>query len=131
MIASAAACGDKSPTMPPDAPQPPSPDAPESPPPDAPPAPAMSLLRVLHASPVAANLDVYVAGSTTPLFSNVAYGSVTAYATIPARLDPCRRAGWTAPRRGEDRATTWTPTTLAPLPPPPTPASPLRTARRR
>ena len=41
-------------------------------------------LRVVHGSPDAPAVDVYAKGSTTPLFSAVAYGAATDYITVPA-----------------------------------------------
>lgn len=41
-------------------------------------------LRVVHASPDAPAVDVYVEGSATPVISNLAYGSATAYLTVDA-----------------------------------------------
>ncbi|NMO18408.1 DUF4397 domain-containing protein [Pyxidicoccus fallax] len=39
-------------------------------------------LRVIHASPDAPAVDLYAAGSTTPLVTNVAYGTATQYLTL-------------------------------------------------
>ncbi|MBU8895715.1 DUF4397 domain-containing protein [Corallococcus sp. M34] len=59
----------------------------EAPPPPPPPIPERPLvpaqIRVLHASPDAPPVDVYVEGSTRPLAVRVAYGSTTTYATLP------------------------------------------------
>lgn len=41
-------------------------------------------LRVIHGSPDAPAVDIYAAGQTAPLFSNVKYGDSTDYATVPA-----------------------------------------------
>jgi hypothetical protein len=41
-------------------------------------------LRVIHASPDAPAVDIYAAGQTTPLFTNVKYGDTTGYVTVPA-----------------------------------------------
>lgn len=41
-------------------------------------------LRVIHASPGAPAVDIYAAGNSTPLFTNVQYGRTTEYATVPA-----------------------------------------------
>ncbi len=63
---------------PPDAFIPPMPDAD---PPDA--QVPTGKLRLVHASPVASAVDVYIEGSMTPLFASVAYGQATAYAFLP------------------------------------------------
>lgn len=57
-------------------------DDPDSPPGDGPTQEAR--LRVIHASPDAPAVDLYAAGSTTPLATNVAYGTTTPYVTVPA-----------------------------------------------
>lgn len=49
-----------------------------------PPMPERPLIRVIHMSPDAPAVDVYVEGSSTPLFTNAAYGAVTAYVNVPA-----------------------------------------------
>jgi hypothetical protein len=41
-------------------------------------------VRVIHAAPGAPNVDIYAAGATAAAVSNVAYGSATAYLTLPA-----------------------------------------------
>jgi hypothetical protein len=41
-------------------------------------------LRVIHASPDAPAVDLYAAGGTTPLATNVTYGTTTPYLTLPA-----------------------------------------------
>ncbi len=41
-------------------------------------------LRAVHASPDAPAVDIYVEGDNTPVATNVAYGDVTAYVTVPA-----------------------------------------------
>jgi len=41
-------------------------------------------LRVIHGSPDAPAVDVYVEGSDTPIFENIGYGDASAYATVPA-----------------------------------------------
>ncbi len=43
------------------------------------PIPEGAAIRVVHASPDAPAVDIYAAGSTTALFTNVAYGEVTSY----------------------------------------------------
>ncbi|HZI13005.1 MAG TPA: DUF4397 domain-containing protein, partial [Myxococcus sp.] len=40
-------------------------------------------LRVIHASPDAPAVDLYAAGGTTPLATNVTYGTTTPYLTLP------------------------------------------------
>jgi hypothetical protein len=41
-------------------------------------------LRFVHASPSTAAVDVYVGDATTPLFSNLAFGQASPYATVPS-----------------------------------------------
>jgi len=48
------------------------------------PIPEGAAIRVVHASPDAPAVDVYAAGSTTALFTNVAYGEVTSYTEVTA-----------------------------------------------
>ena len=40
-------------------------------------------LRVIHASPDAPALDVYLAGQSTPVAQNLGYGQATARLTVP------------------------------------------------
>ncbi|MBZ4419680.1 DUF4397 domain-containing protein [Myxococcus sp. RHSTA-1-4] len=42
----------------------------------------VSKLRIIHASPDAPAVDIYAAGSTTPLLTDVAYGDTTEYLTL-------------------------------------------------
>lgn len=55
-------------------------DDPLAPPPDN----QTAQLRVVHGSPDAPAVDVYVEGSDTPIFENLSYGDATAYETVPA-----------------------------------------------
>jgi hypothetical protein len=48
------------------------------------PMPEVPAIRVVHSSPDAPAVDVYAAGSSTPLFTNVAYGEATNYLTVDA-----------------------------------------------
>lgn len=48
------------------------------------PIPEGAAIRVVHSSPDAPAVDVYAQGSTTALFTNVAYGEVTAYKEVTA-----------------------------------------------
>ena len=41
-------------------------------------------IRVIHGSPDAPSVDIYVEGSATPVFEDLAYGDVSAYATVDA-----------------------------------------------
>jgi hypothetical protein len=41
-------------------------------------------LRVVHGSPDAPAVDVYVAGDDNPIFENLSYGDASTYATVPA-----------------------------------------------
>jgi hypothetical protein len=59
-------------------------------------------IRVIHASPDAPAVDVYAAGSSTALFTNVAYGEVTSYKevvadTVKIELRPAGAAPSTPP----------------------------------
>jgi uncharacterized protein DUF4397 len=45
---------------------------------------ATAHLRIVQGAPVGGPFDIYVQGSTTPLFSAVGFGGVTAYADLPA-----------------------------------------------
>ena len=47
------------------------------------PAAESARLRVVHASPTAPAVDVYIKGQTTPLVSELAYGSATTYLAVP------------------------------------------------
>jgi hypothetical protein len=63
-------------------PLPPGPDLAMTAPPDMA-APPQAHLRFVHAAPVAGKLDVYLQGTTTPLFAGVAYGAATPYVAVP------------------------------------------------
>jgi hypothetical protein len=59
-------------------------------------------LRVIHGSPDAPAVDIYAAGQTAPLFSNVKYGDTTDYLTVPAgtydvQIRPAGAAASSAP----------------------------------
>lgn len=41
-------------------------------------------LRAIHASPDAPAVDIYTEGSSTPIYTNVAYGEATPFVTVPA-----------------------------------------------
>ena len=50
----------------------------------APPDNGMAEIRVIHGSPDAPAVDIYVEGSTTPLVEDLAYGDASAYASVDA-----------------------------------------------
>lgn len=83
MLCHAACGGDGDPALPgPDAPvnQPDAPPPPPDAPPDAP--PEFGRLRIIHAAPVAAPLDVYVQGQAAPIAAAIAYGAASAAVSL-------------------------------------------------
>jgi len=50
----------------------------------APPDNGMAEIRVIHGSPDAPAVDIYVEGSTTPLVEDLAYGDASSYASVDA-----------------------------------------------
>jgi hypothetical protein len=45
--------------------------------------PTNAMVRVVHASPTAPAVDLYAAGSTTPIAESIAYGKATSYLELP------------------------------------------------
>lgn len=50
------------------------------------PMPEAGMVRLLNASPLASGLDVYIHGEAQPILSNVAYGTTSAQAMVPAGM---------------------------------------------